>query len=458
MPLHVVILAAGQGKRMHSALPKILHPLAGRPLLQFVIDAAKKLQPENIHVVYGFGGEAIQKAFAADSSLHWIVQEQQLGTGHAVQCALPFIPENNQVLILYGDVPLIPVETLQELLAQSNNESLAILTANFSNPYGYGRIIRDNKKQITSIVEHRDATEQQLTISEINTGIMAAPSSGLHRWIPKLQNTNAQKEFYLTDIVAMALQEKISVKTVSASREEDVSGVNDRIQLSKLERFVQQQQAQQLMQQGVTFLDPARFDLRGTLKVGKDVVIDINVICEGNVELSDGVKVGANTILKNVKINANTEIRPHSIIEDSIIGERCIIGPFARIRPQTVLANEVHIGNFVEVKKSVISEQSKVNHLSYIGDATIGKNVNVGAGTITCNYDGVNKHQTIIGDRVFIGSDTQLVAPVSVGDDATIAAGSTIRKNVEAGHLTITQRIQQRIVVGWKKPTKKSGE
>ncbi len=458
MPLHVVILAAGQGKRMHSQLPKILHPLAGRPLLQFVVDSAKKLQPEKIHIIYGFGGETIQNTFANDPSLHWVFQDQQLGTGHAVQCALPFIPQNSQVLILYGDVPLIPVATMQELIAQSNNESLAVLTANFANPYGYGRIIRDNKKQITSIVEHRDATEQQLAISEINTGIMAAPSNGLHHWLPNLKNKNAQKEFYLTDIVAMALQEKISVKTVLANREEDVSGVNDRIQLSKLERFVQQQQAEQLMQQGVSFLDPNRFDLRGTLKVGKDVVIDINVICEGYVELGDGVKIGANTILKNVKVNAGTEIRSHSVIEDSIIGERCIIGPFARIRPQTVLANEVHIGNFVEVKKSAIAEQSKVNHLSYIGDATIGKNVNVGAGTITCNYDGVNKHQTIIGDRVFIGSDTQLVAPVIVGDDATIAAGSTVRKNVEPGYLTITQRVQQRTVPGWKKPQKKSGD
>ena len=455
MGLKVVILAAGKGTRMRSSLPKVLQPLAQKPLLQHVVDTANQLQPESIIGVIGHGAELVQSKISLDS-LAWCMQTEQLGTGHAVQQVLPHIEADDAVLILYGDVPLTRLETLQDLISQLDEKHpLALLTIKLDNPMGYGRIIRDPHHSVTAIVEQKDASPEQLKINEVNTGIMAAKGRHLTGWLSGLSNDNAQGEFYLTDIIAMAVNEGFHVRTSAPSAEIEVLGVNDKLQLQDLERQYQMLKAKELMQQGVTLIDANRLDIRGEVTVGMDVEIDANVIMEGRVQLGNGVKIGANTILRNVEIGEGSQIKPFSHLEDAVVGKQCQIGPYARLRPQSHLADQVHIGNFVEVKKSTIGFGSKINHLSYVGDTQMGSQVNIGAGTITCNYDGVNKHQTLIGDRVFIGSDSQLVAPVSIEDDATIGAGSTITKTAPAGELTLS-RAKQLTLKGWQKPENKA--
>lgn len=451
--LEVIVLAAGQGTRMKSDLPKVLHPLAGRPLLAHVLNTGRALSPERLHVVYGHGGEKVRDALAAPD-ISWWKQEQQLGTGHAVEQAIPGLGEEGVALILYGDVPLVGTDTLKRLVDAASNGTLAVLTAILDDPSGYGRIIRDSDNKVTCIVEHKDANDAERTIREINTGMMAMPIKRLRGWIKALDNNNAQGEFYLTDIIAMAAEQGFQVEGVVVDDVNETHGINDRVQLAQMERLYQQRQAEQLMREGVTLLDPSRFDLRGTLKCGKDISIDANVIIEGEVTLGDRVSIGAGCVIKNCSIGGDVTIHPMSVLEDARIGNECQIGPFARIRPDTELGAGARVGNFVEIKKSVIGHGSKVNHLSYIGDTEMGSEVNVGAGTITCNYDGANKHKTVIGDRVFIGSDSQLVAPVEVADEATIGAGSTITKDVPAGELTLS-RNKQITVKGWKRPTKK---
>lgn len=462
-PLHIVILAAGQGKRMVSARPKVLHPLAGQPLLERVILTAKQLHPEGIHVVYG--DEQIRQALA-HLSVQWVKQEIPRGTGDAVKQVLPHLPEEARVLVLYGDVPLLPVSLLTSLVESISFESricrlddsdfgqLVLLTAVLDDPYGYGRILRDVDDVVVGIVEERDARESQKEIREINTGILAAPAHYLRHWIKQLSPNNVQEEYYLTDIVAIAASEEIPIATHQADDSLIVMGVNDRQQLAQLERHYQLQQAKALMTQGVTFADPSRFDLRGEITAGYDVTIDIDVICEGSVTLGDHVTVGPYTLIRNSTIESGVTILSHCVIEGATIRSGARIGPFARIRPTTVLAENVHIGNFVEVKQSEVGQASKINHLSYIGDSEIGQRVNIGAGTITCNYDGANKHKTTLGNDVFVGSDTQLIAPVSIGDGATIGAGSTIAKEVPAHKLTLS-RSQQQTIEHWKRPVKK---
>jgi bifunctional UDP-N-acetylglucosamine pyrophosphorylase / glucosamine-1-phosphate N-acetyltransferase len=454
MPLSVIVLAAGQGSRMKSRLPKVLHHIAGKPLLEHVISDAVGLGAADIHVVYGHGGEQVQQAMSS-YDVSWAEQAEQLGTGHAVAQALPPIPGDHLVLLLYGDVPLITVKTLRGLIAACEGGALGLLTAILDDPSGYGRIVRDSNNQVQSIVEQKDASESQLAITEINTGMLAVNASKLKKWIAQLDNNNAQGEFYLTDIIAFAVADGVAINTASPSEICEIEGVNNKRQLAELERSFQLRQARQLMEAGLTLRDPNRFDLRGELVIGSDVEIDINVIIEGRVELADNVVVGPNCVLKNVSIGSGTQLLANCVLEDSELGEHCDIGPFARIRPQTQLANRVKVGNFVEIKKSTIAEGSKVNHLSYVGDTTMGSNVNIGAGTITCNYDGANKHQTIIGDNVFIGSDTQLVAPVTIADGATIGAGSTITRDATAGSLTLS-RAKQILIDGWQRPVKKS--
>jgi bifunctional UDP-N-acetylglucosamine pyrophosphorylase/glucosamine-1-phosphate N-acetyltransferase len=455
MGLKVIILAAGKGTRMKSSLPKVLQPLANRPLLGHVIQTAEALQAEQIITVIGHGAEQVKSAFD-ERNLVWVEQTQQLGTGHAVQQALPYINDEDQALILYGDVPLTRLETLTDLCAQLNeHHPLALLTINLNDPTGYGRIVRDNHHQVTQIVEQKDANPEQLKINEVNTGIMAVNGKHLQAWLSNLGNNNAQGEYYLTDIISMAVQGGYQVTTSSPHSEIEVLGVNNKVQLQDLERQFQYQQALDLMENGVTLIDAKRIDIRGQIEVGMDVEIDVNVVFEGQVKLGNHVKIGANCVLKDVKIADHTVIKPFSHLDDAVIGAGCQIGPYARIRPQSELANQVHIGNFVEVKKSTIAQGSKVNHLSYIGDTQMGSGVNIGAGTITCNYDGVNKHQTVIGDRVFVGSDSQLVAPVTIEDDATIGAGSTITKTAPAGELTLS-RSKQLTLKGWQKPQKKT--
>lgn len=451
-PLSVIVLAAGQGTRMKSDLPKVLHCIAGKPLVEHVISDALALEAAGIHVVYGHGGDQVQAALA-HYDLNWAEQAEQLGTGHAVEQALPAIPDDHLVLLLYGDVPLISVNTLRRLIVASTDDALALLTARLVEPTGYGRIVRDESNLVQCIVEQKDASPEQLAINEINTGMLAVNASQLKKWIAQLDNDNAQGEFYLTDIVGMAVSDGVAINTANPDEICEIEGVNNKRQLAELERAFQLRQAHQLMEEGLILRDPNRFDLRGELIIGRDVVIDINVLIEGHVELADGVVIGPNVVLKNVSIGKNTNVLANSVLEDSVIGEQCDIGPFARIRPQTALANKVKVGNFVEVKKSTIAEGSKVNHLSYVGDTTMGANVNVGAGTITCNYDGANKHQTIIGDNVFIGSDTQLVAPVKVADGTTIGAGSTITRDTQADRLVLS-RVKQVAIEGWKRPTK----
>ena len=457
VPLSVVVLAAGQGTRMKSDLPKVLHRIAGRPLVEHVIKDALELGAADIHVVFGHGGEQVQKALSA-YDLVWAEQSQRLGTGHAVEQALPAIPDEHLVLLLYGDVPLITVATLKRLLSacvtENGGDALALLTATLNDPTGYGRIVRNKEGSIQAIVEQKDANETQLAISEINTGMLAVKGKHLKKWISRLDNNNAQGEFYLTDIVGMASEDGTPISSANPIDICEIEGVNNKRQLADLERAYQLRQARALMENGLTLMDPARFDLRGELSIGRDVSIDINVIIEGRVVLGDGVIIGPNVILKNVSLGSGTQVHANCVLEDSVVGKECDIGPYARLRPQTTLADKVKIGNFVEIKKSDIAESSKINHLSYVGDTTMGSNVNIGAGTITCNYDGAYKHQTIIGNDVFIGSSTQLIAPVTIADGATIGAGSTITKNASAHELTLS-RAKQTSVKNWRRPIKK---
>ncbi|MFO1468417.1 MAG: bifunctional UDP-N-acetylglucosamine diphosphorylase/glucosamine-1-phosphate N-acetyltransferase GlmU [Steroidobacteraceae bacterium] len=452
MKLSVVILAAGQGKRMKSGLPKVLQPLAGRPLLMHVIDTARQLEPAALHVVYGHGGEQVQAAMAAEK-LGWALQAQQLGTGHAVMQAMPSVPDDHLVLILYGDVPLTRLDTLRALIAAAGASSMSLLTVNMRDASGYGRILRDAAGKPAAIVEHKDASEAQLAIREINTGLMAVPAKLLRRWLTSLRNDNAQGEYYLTDIVAAAVREKVAVNAVLAGDEVEVMGVNDKVQLAEVETALRARRARELMIAGATLADPARVDVRGEVEVSSDVFIDVNVVFNGRVKLGPRVRIGPNCFITDAQIGADTELRANCHVVDARIGERCDIGPFARLRPGAVLKNGVHVGNFVEVKNSELGEGSKANHLSYIGDATIGSKVNVGAGTITCNYDGFNKWPTIIGDGVFIGSGTMLVAPVRIGAGATIGAGSTITRSTPDGKLTL-ERAKQTTIDGWQPPTK----
>ncbi len=452
MKLEVVILAAGQGTRMYSDTPKVLHDLGGKPLLGRVVDVAESLDTAAIHVVYGYGGERVREAIGTNE-FNWVLQADQKGTAHAMMQALPRVDDQACVLVLYGDVPLIQAQTLRELTNATDGKGLAILTAELADPSGYGRIIRDDRGRVMKIVEHKDANQDELSVQEINTGFLAAPAGKLKSWLAQVQNDNTQDEYYLTDVVAIAVKEGADIVTRNPSVAWEIMGVNSNADLAQLERTYQQQQAQALMAQGVTLRDPARFDLRGELEVGRDVVIDINVIFEGKVALADGVHIGPNNVIRSSTIGGGTEILSNCVIEESIVGKNCRIGPFARLRPRLRIDDHAHIGNFVEIKKSDIGEGSKVNHLSYVGDTTVGKNVNIGAGTIVCNYDGANKHRTIIGDNAFIGSDTQLVAPVTVGEGATIGAGSTITKDVPAGELTLS-RAKEKTLLGWKRPTK----
>ncbi len=451
--LEIVVLAAGQGTRMKSDLPKVLHPLAGRPLLGHVIATAGALSPARTHVVYGHGGERVLTQFP-DANVSWVEQAERLGTGHAVMQAMPGVDDDAVVLVLYGDVPLVPADLLQPLVDAASAGALAILTVELANPKGYGRILRNEQGAVLGIVEEKDANDAQRAIREGNTGILAAPAKPLRAWLAALKNSNAQGEYYLTDVVAMAVAENLPVVAHCAQDEDDVLGVNDKLQLAHLERVYQRRQAERLMREGVTLLDPARFDLRGTLECGRDVTIDVGVVIEGHVTLGDGVTVGAHCCLRDVALGAGTQLRPMSVLEEAIVGPDCRIGPFARLRPGTVLAGHAHVGNFVELKNAQVGEGSKVNHLSYVGDTVMGRDVNVGAGTITCNYDGANKHRTVIGDRAFIGSDSQLVAPVEIGADATIGAGSTVTRDAPAGDLTLS-RAPQKSIAGWKRPVKK---
>lgn len=457
MTTETIILAAGKGSRMKSKLPKVLQPLAGKSLLQHVVDSANTLPESLLHIVVGHESERVKQQFAKQSNIQWAEQTEQLGTGHAVQQAAKNLQENSQSLILYGDVPLVKPETLQNLLQQAAT-SLSLLTVNLQNPTGYGRIVRDSKGSVTAIVEEKDATEAQKAITEVNTGIMAVPSKFLLQLLPKLNNNNAQQEYYLTDVIALAVEAGIDVNSLCIDDADEVQGVNDKRQLAYLERAYQMRQANKLMEQGVTLLDPARIDIRGKVNVGMDVSIDVNCIFQGEVTLGENVIIEANCIIGSpgaiVSIGNNSHIKANSVIEQAEIGESCDIGPYARIRPQTVLANNAKIGNFVETKKTTIGQGSKVNHLSYIGDATVLEKVNIGAGTITCNYDGVNKHQTVIKDEAFIGSNTSLVAPITIGEKSTVGAGSTVNMDVPDNTLTVA-RGKQRNINGWKRPEKK---
>jgi bifunctional UDP-N-acetylglucosamine pyrophosphorylase / glucosamine-1-phosphate N-acetyltransferase len=452
-PLVVIILAAGAGKRMKSALPKVLQPLAGRPLLQYVLDTARSLNPAAIHVVYGHGGEAVPKAFAHES-VTWVLQPEQLGTGHAVMQAAPELTAGQRVLILYGDGPLIRTETLRALLQAAGRDAVGLLTVNASDPAGYGRVLRNAKGQVRAIVEEKDATAKQRRIRECNTGVMTMPANRLTKWLGRLNNRNSQREYYLTDVIALAVRDRVAVQPLIAPDEQEVQGINDRVQLAAAETAWRTRQARKLMLDGATLLDPTRIDVRGTVTVGQDVVIDVNVVLEGQVKLGDGVRIGPNCLIRNAQIDAGTEVFANCIIDRALIGADCRIGPFARVRPESVLAEQVHVGNFVEIKKTRLGAGSKANHLSYLGDATIGAGVNVGAGTVTCNYDGVNKWPTTIEDDVFIGSGSMLVAPVVIGAGANIGAGSTIVSTAPAGQLTLA-RSRQVSIPGWKRPTKR---
>lgn len=452
MGLSIVILAAGQGTRMKSSLPKVLHKLAGRSLLQHVYDTACMLEARDIYIVYGYGGDQVRE-HSSDMFVNWIEQKEQLGTGHAVQQAISDIPDDDNVLILYGDVPLITAHTLKELIISGTDTGFGLLTAEMDDPAGYGRIIRDDNGRVVRITEQKDASETELKIKEINTGMLLAMSSLLKKWLASLKNDNAQEEYYLTDIIEHAVEDGIEVVSCQPGSIVEVSGINSRLQLAEMERYYQLVQAHHVMRQGVTLADPGRFDLRGSLETGQDVEIDVNVILEGEVKLGNRVKIGANTIIRDSHIMDEVQILPNCVIEESIVGQGSRIGPFARIRPDSSLESNVHVGNFVEIKRSIVSRGSKINHLSYIGDSEIGTNVNIGAGTITCNYDGANKYKTIIGDNVFVGSDCQLVAPVKIGAEATIAAGTTVTENVEPADLVLS-RVKQVSVQGWKRPKK----
>ena len=453
MALKIVILAAGQGKRMHSQLPKVLHTLAGKPLLQWVIDAATELNPAQTIVIYGHGGEQV-KSTLTDCKVTWVEQTQQLGTGHALQQAQNYFNDDDQILVLLSDTPLISTTTLRELIADTKKNAVGLVTVTLEDPSGLGRIIRDAEDNVLGIVEDKDCSDEQQEIEEINTGIMLLPGKKLKQWLNNLTAQNAQGEYYLTDVIAMAVTENVPICTVEPTFTEEVMGINDRSQLAYLERVYQQLVTETLMLSGVSFADPTRFDLRGELDVAQDVFFDINVIIEGKVAIGQGTKIGSNVILKDCVIGENVTINSNVVIEDSRIGNDCTVGPFARLRPGTQLAEHVKIGNFVETKKAIVGEESKIPHLSYIGDANIGKNVNIGAGTITCNYDGVHKNVTTIEDGAFIGSDSQLIAPVTIGAGAYIGAGSTISKNAPAGKLTIA-RSKQTTIENWQPPKKK---
>lgn len=453
MKITTIILAAGKGTRMCSQLPKVLHQIANRPLLKHVYDMSSQLENNNIKIVYGHGADLVRDTLK-DIDVSWIEQKQQLGTGHAVQQTCDQFADSDTVLILYGDVPLLKLSTVKELINNVNSQSIALLTVNLEDATGYGRIVRNPLGQVTKIVEQKDATAAEQLIKEGNTGIMAVQGQQLKKWLGQLGNNNAQGEYYLTDVIEMAVADGIAVITSQPISVDEVLGVNNRIQLSHLERVYQSEQADLLMEQGVTLMDPARFDLRGTIEsLGTDIIIDVNVILEGKNSIGSNVRIGANTYINNSIIADNVDILANCIIDNAIIGQGSKIGPFARLRPETVLAEQVHIGNFVEIKKSSIATASKINHLSYIGDATVGSHVNIGAGTITCNYDGVNKFRTIIEDGAFIGSDSQLVAPVIIGKNATIGAGSTITKDSPEHQLTLS-RTKQVSISGWQRPVK----
>ena len=449
--LNIVILAAGQGTRMKSSMPKVLHSVAGKALVQHVIDTSKKLNPEVINVVYGHGGEQVQQQIN-NSEINWVLQAEQLGTGHAVDQVKENLKDNQLVLVLYGDVPLIKEETLNKLLEQAK-EGISLLTVSLSKPQGYGRIVRDKKGLVKNITEEKDASEDLKKICEVNTGILAVKAKLLKKWLGQLDNNNAQQEYYLTDVIAMAVKDSYIVETTQPDNEHEVMGVNNRMQLAELERHYQKEQANKLMQGGVTLADPSRLDVRGQLTHGQDIFIDINVVFEGDVSIGSNVSIGANCVIKDSKIADGVTLLPMSVLDNVSIGNNSKVGPFARLRPGAVLSADTHVGNFVEIKKSFVGLGSKINHLTYVGDTIVGKNVNIGAGTITCNYDGANKHQTVIEDNVFVGSATQLVAPVKIGKNATVGAGSTITTDVAADELAIT-RVKQKSILGWKRPVK----
>ncbi len=454
MSLHIVILAAGQGKRMHSALPKVLHTVGGLPMLERVVNTASALNPDAIHIIVGHGSDRILQSLPT-FSINWVLQESQQGTGHALMQALPHIPANSMVLVLYGDVPLIQVDTLQTLisLCAPTHQALSLLVATMNDPTGLGRIVRDVDGKVRAIVEEKDASLNEQQIKEIYSGICCVKASALNRWLPHLSNDNAQGEYYLTEIISKAVNEQLPIATLTAKDAMEVQGVNNRLQLQQVERALQARLASQFMLAGVTIADGARVDIRGELTCGTDVFIDVNTIFSGNVFIGDGSQIGANCSLNEVSIGQHCHILPNSVLDHCQIGDHCQVGPFARLRPGTQLASDCKIGNFVETKNAVLDAHSKASHLTYLGDVTIGKNVNIGAGTITCNYDGAHKYQTIIKDGVFIGSDTQLIAPVTVNENATIAAGSTICKDVPAGGLTLTEA-KQKTLPDWIRPTK----
>ncbi|WP_424946993.1 bifunctional UDP-N-acetylglucosamine diphosphorylase/glucosamine-1-phosphate N-acetyltransferase GlmU [Candidatus Spongiihabitans sp.] len=469
MAVEIVILAAGQGRRMHSELPKALHAIGGKPMLQHVLETARKLKPRRIHIVVGHGKEQVVEAIASRLSnappapkitainmtkenLNWVEQNEQRGTGHAVMQALPHIDANSTVLILNGDVPLISLQTLKKISRSENK--LNLLTSKRLDPNGLGRIIRDDENRIVKIIEEQDANSQQKKITEVNTNCLSANAAQLCRWLPRIGCDNAQNEYYLTDVVACAVADDVDVVGIASDCAAETCGVNDKSELEKLERLYQARTARRIMASGVTLMDSSRFDVRGSCQFGTDCVVDINVILEGNVKIGNRVSIGPNTLIRNTTIGDNCVIESNSVIDNAIIGNNCNIGPFARIRPETVLNDEVRIGNFVEIKKSNIGNKSKVNHLSYLGDSEVGKNVNIGAGVITCSYDGADKHQTIIGNDVFIGSDSQLIAPLEIGDGATVGAGSTITDNVRKNVLALS-RARQTSIDNWKRPAKK---
>jgi len=453
MSLSVVVLAAGKGTRMRSALPKVLHPVAHKPMVQHVIDTARALTPTHVHVIYGHGGTVLMDKLGGQQ-LNFVEQAEQLGTGHAVQQVVPHLGDDETVLILYGDVPLTRSETLQNLLAAAADTDLALLTVILPDPTGYGRIVRDDSGAVIGIVEQKDANAEQLTITEVNTGMMAVNGAALKRWLGNLSNKNAQGEYYLTDIVAMAADEGVTIATAQPQAISEVEGANNRVQLAGLERAYQARQAEQLMLDGATLMDPARVDVRGEVIIANDVVVDVNVIFEGRVELGEGVVIESNCLLRNCKIGAGSRVKANSVIEEAVLAENCAVGPFARLRPGADLAEGAQVGNFVEIKKTRMGKGSKASHLTYLGDAQIGAGVNIGAGTITCNYDGVNKFVTEIDDGAFIGSNSSLVAPVRVGKNATVGAGSTVTKSVEDEELAVA-RGKQRNISGWQRPAKK---
>jgi bifunctional UDP-N-acetylglucosamine pyrophosphorylase / glucosamine-1-phosphate N-acetyltransferase len=452
-----VILAAGQGTRMKSSLPKVLHPIGGRPMLGHVLDTVFELEATACHIVHGHGAESVrawcESSAHRERALTWVLQREQLGTAHAVQQALPGIPDEALVLIAYGDVPLIRAETLRALL-DAAGKGAALLTAELDNPLGYGRILRNKRDAVVAIVEEKEASKKERRIREINTGFLAAPARKLKRWIDRIGNDNAKREFYLTDFVRLAVKDGVSVTPVTARSVSEVLGVNDRAQLADQERAYQRARAERLMRDGLHIADPNRFDLRGTLQHGRDCSIDVGVVIEGDVVLGDDVSVGPYVILRNARLGAGTKVDAHSVLDFVDTGAHCRIGPFARIRPETKLGDDVHVGNFVEIKKSTLGDGAKANHLAYVGDAEVGARTNIGAGTITCNYDGAHKHKTKIGEDVFVGSDTQLVAPVTIGDGATIGAGSTITRDVPPGGLTLCRAREQRSYAGWERPRK----